>query len=924
LLRPRHSFGGERVRRRVTFRPTVVIGLGGTGYGALLKLKKRFVDAYGSVPPIVQFLSIDTTENMTLADPQDGDTRLSNDEVYVLHVVAPSGLLNGTNPHIVEWWPPEVPTQAIIAGAGQVRARGRLALFAKADEVYARIRRAVDDVRNIRNQKQMFADQFQVASRGGVEVHIVSSVAGGTGSGTILDVAFMARDIIGSDEQSNFTGVLLLPGIFTRYAGVALVKPNAYGALKEIEYLSTMKESLQIDYGVRRVDVNRPPFDVVYLIDSINEQGRVVTEQQDLLGLVADGMYVQIGSQIGIDSANAVDNIKTQIATAGRVKGRSPQYCSFGVASLTMPSFDALMFEDAKCLVNDDLLNGAVADTEVEQDVQSFIDRARLREDEADQVIEFLSQHEQGTQLRFPMRLGEMKYDNKALAEIKNLHTVHRSRAERQIAQAIGANFERLRDDLIAAINQYWETTVNRANGLTRAERFFEKLQAKLEWYQNMMDTEAKVERAKLKALNFKQAEDQITEAVGAFLRRETKVKTACEMYGGLADRETALTIAVARLEKAAELYSTLHVHTRSILNSCYRIRENLNAARKQFEQQYLDATNTRGASRLFEQIVAFDPGEHRPRITGDDFVKWYADQDNGSLSRWAELRATEVHADVQRFVEARYAPLTSLTMDDILRRSTPEAVSQELRRLDALAVPLWRYDVGKIPVVHQNLINEFYHYGVDDADTTVLVEPKYEPRVPKGIWSPAIVSTHDRGRIVLFKVKTGVPLFALAEIEDMERAYFDPNKVVSKHVDRRWQDLPNLIPRSGDSDALRWFAVAQAPEPFSLIYREGAWYSMKSKYGRRVDNNLIRLAQGRVPALMAFEENRGLVVEAEEAIEAIVTREGATKVIQTLRDYTEWLSKQMGSAMAPTVKEQVESEILAIEDYIRRIETMS
>jgi len=49
-------------------------------------------------------------------------------------------------------------------------------------------------------------------------------VAGGTGSGTFLDIAFMARDIIGSDEQSNFTGVLLLPGIFTRYAGVALVK----------------------------------------------------------------------------------------------------------------------------------------------------------------------------------------------------------------------------------------------------------------------------------------------------------------------------------------------------------------------------------------------------------------------------------------------------------------------------------------------------------------------------------------------------------------------------------------------------------------------------------------------------------------------------------------------------------------------------
>lgn len=915
------------MKNNVVFRPTVVIGLGGTGYGALLKLKKRFVDAYGSVPPIIRFLSIDTTENAegtARPDAAAGEGRLDHNELYVLQVGSPSGLVNGTNPHIDEWWPPEVPTQAIIAGAGQVRARGRLALFAKAGEVYARIRRAVDDVRNIRNQKQMYADQFQVASRAGVEVHIVGSVAGGTGSGTFLDVAFMARDIIGSDEQSNFTGILLLPGIFTRYAGVALVKPNAYGALKEIEYLSTMKGSFFVDYGMRRVEVNRPPFDVVYLVDSINEQGRVVTDQQDLLGLIADGMYVQIGSQIGTDSANAVDNIKTQLATAGRVKGRSPQYCSFGVASLTMPTFDALMYEDAKRLVNDDLLNGAVSDTEVEQDVQRFIDQARLREDDADQVVEFLSQHEAGGQLRFPMRLGEMKYDNKALSTIKNLQTVHRSRAERQVAQAIAVNFEKLRDDGVAAINTYWETAVNRVNGFTRAERFFEKLQAKLEWYQNMMDGEAKEERTKLKALNFKPAEDQITEAVGAFLRREARVKTACEVYVGLADREMALTILVARLEKAAELYSTLHAHTQSILNSSYRIRENLSAARKQFEQQYLDATNTRGASRLFEQVVTFDPGEQRPKVTGEDFVKWYADHHNGSLSQWAGLRAAEVHADVQQFVESCYAPLTSLTMDDILRRSSPDAVSQQLKRLDSLAVPLWRYDLGKIPVVNQNVINEFYHYGVGDADVTTLNESRYEAGVPKGNAKPSMVSTRDARRILLFKVKTGIPLFALAEIDDMERAYLDPNKVITNHVDKRWQDIPNLIPRSGDGEALRWFALAQAPEPFAMIRREGAWYSMKSKSARRVDNNLVRLGQGRVPAFTAFEKNRDLVQEAEEAIDTVVTREGATKVIQILRDYTDSLSKQMGSAVEPTVKDQVENEILAIEDYVRRMETLS
>jgi hypothetical protein len=919
------------VKNNVVFRPTVVIGLGGTGYNALLKLKKRFIDAYGSVPPIIRFLSIDTTENTegttrtATASTHSPDAQLDHNETYVLQVGNPGNLVgNGTNPHLDEWWPPEIPTQAIIAGAGQVRARGRLALFARAGEVYARIRRAVDDVRNIRNQKQMFADQFQVSNRAGVEVHIVGSLAGGTGSGTFLDAAFMARDIIGSDEQSNFTGVLLLPGIFTRYAGVALVKPNAYGALKEIEYLSTTKTPFTVDYGMRRVEVNRPPFDVLYLVDSINEQGRVVSEQNDLLTLIADGMYVQIGSQIGTDSANAVDNIKTQMATAGRVKGRSPQYCSFGVASLVMPSFDALLFEDAKRLVNDDLLNGSVADAEVEEEVQRFVDQNRLREDEADQVVEFLSQREGGGQLRFPMSLGQLKFDNQAATGIKNLHVAHRSRAERQIAQAIAANFEKLRDDCVAAINASWESAVNRPNGFTRAERFFEKLQAKLEWYQNMMDGEAKEERTKLKALNFKPAEEQIAEAIGAFFKREARVKTACEIYAGLADRETELTIRVARLEKAAELYSALHAHTQSILNSCYRVRENLNAARKQFEQQYLDATNPRGASRLFEQVVAFNPGEQRPKVTGADFVKWYADHHNGSLSQWATLRADEVHADVEQFVRKCYEPLTSLTMEDVLRRTPPEMISQELKRLDNLAVPLWRYDAGKIPVVNQTLINEFYHYGVADAETTLLNESKYDAGLPKGNTKPSMVSTRDARRILLFKVKTGIPLFALADMEDMERAYLDPNKVISNHVDRRWQDLPNVIPRSGDGEALRWFALAQAPEPFALIKREGAWYSMKSKSGKRVENSLVRLGQGRVPAYVAFEKNRELVQEAEEAIDTVVAREGATRVIQILKEYTDSLARQMGGAVDANVKDQVESEILAIEDYVRRMETLS
>ena len=171
------------MRSNVVFRPTVVIGLGGTGHGAVLKLKKRFIDAYGSVPPIIRFLSIDTTENVEHSEKaHDGSpvTLEPNSERLVLSVASPGALVNGANEHIDEWWPRNVPIAAINAGAGQVRARGRLALFAKSKAIFSSIRKAMDDVKQIKNTKQAYRDEFRVSDRGGVEIYIVGSLAART------------------------------------------------------------------------------------------------------------------------------------------------------------------------------------------------------------------------------------------------------------------------------------------------------------------------------------------------------------------------------------------------------------------------------------------------------------------------------------------------------------------------------------------------------------------------------------------------------------------------------------------------------------------------------------------------------------------------------------------------------------------------
>ena len=914
------------MRSNVVFRPTVIIGLGGTGYGAILKLKTKFIEADGSVPPIIRFLAIDTTENVEhTAKTREGiPVELDPNEKFVLSVANPGALINGNNEHIDDWWPRNIPTKAITDGAGQVRARGRLALFAKSREIFAQIRKAVDDVMQIKMSKQMYAERFRISNKGGVEVYIVGSLAGGTGSGMFLDVAFIARSFL--DSLSNITGVLALPRVFIGRPGTSLVQSNAYGALKEIEKFSRLNvnDGFNINYGTSEVQVTQPPFNLLYLIDGINEAGKVITEPNDLLDLVASGLYIQIGSQMGTDSKNTVDNIKTHLATVESVRGRSPSYCSFGVASLTLPvrEYETMKVDAMRKLLSDGLMNGAFSDSELEDEVVRLIEDHKLREDDADEVIDALSEQEGGGQIRSRMQLGQMRFDKNAPTTIKDLHVTHRSRMERQVAQGIETNYKRLLEQSSHAINEWWERALNRPNGLTYAMRFAEKLRAKLEWYQHMMENESKDEQDRHKALNFNILEEQIREATGKWIKTERHVRTACENYKGLVDRECELHLQVTRRDKAAELYGVLRAQVEDILRRCEVIRRSLEAVKDGFEQLYLDVSTNRGGESPFEHTLRFDVEANRPEIKTEDFIRWYGEQ-HGSLTAWAGMRAEDVAREISSFVNERYRPLTQMPIDDVLRRSDIEEITQDLTQLSNLAVPLWRYDPGRIPVVNQNIIDELFHYGVADVSKTILKDPKIGSKVPHGSTQPepSFVSTDDAQRITLFKVKVGVPLFALQDIEDMERAYNAPGKEISNHLNAEWESFPNVIPRGGEGDALRWFAIAQAPDPFAMIARRGDWYYIKSKLGKKTSNGEIRLGQGRLNAYSAFEKKRELIKEVEETVDLITQNEGVAKTSTVLREYSTQLVKQVsGGNVETSIKEQVEGEIEAIEDYLSRM----
>ncbi|MDZ8064769.1 MAG: tubulin-like doman-containing protein [Nostoc sp. DedQUE08] len=908
------------VRPTVVFRPTVVIGLGGTGYEVVLKLKKRFIDIYGSVPEVIRFISIDTTENIQEREKSPDGTKviLEPNELYAISVANPLPLTR--NDHIAEWWPRDISAASLISGAGQIRARGRLALFAKVGDIDALIAQAINTVREIRTSKQAFSENFQVSSRDGVEVFIVGSLAGGTGSGTFLDTAFLTREHL--NNFSNITGVFVLPRVFANIPQTHLVKSNAYGALKEIEHFWGLSpsNSIEIDYGTKKIKADRPPFDAVFLIDGVNKNGTVVGRPDDLQNLVADGLYIQIGSQIGLDAANVADNIRAYLATGEKVRGRNINYCSFGFATLTLPvqQYERMKLEDAQSLLKNELM-ASTATIDLESDITRFLEDCKLAE--ATTLLNALTESDRGGQMKPEFRIGEIRQDRTALPTIKELYKRQLDQFEQRTAQELGLSFYRLEQTASAAIATFWERGLNRPNGLAYVLEFLSKLSQKLDELQQSVQQKSQEAQSSFNALKLEAQEEKIKEAAETWFPNKNTIQAACQRYKERADQKWKTYLHWKRCDKAAELYGVLRAKVEQIQEKCQRLHSNLDKVYRDIEQSYHEV-NRQGSNDnpFIHTIQRINIQSKRPKVTGEDFIRWHREQSQ-TLTNWSEKKAEDVKNEILKFVNEAYYPLTSMTVEQVLADSNPEDAGQDLQQLGKLAVPLWQYEVSEIPIQQQHLITEFYYYGVE-SNNTIFSDPPLSNRLPKGNNNPSFVPTGEPHKVMLFRVEVGVPLFAFNGMRELESAYLDPNKVF-KHLHRNWTNLANLIPPEDDGGALRWFALALAPDPYKLVVNQSKKYFVSTEQAKRLEGGVLPLGGDRKSAFKAFKSNLPLVKEIANKVEQI-THEDQDKAKSTLQNYINHLNQVLkGGKVDAQIQEQVEMEIQEIEAYLEDLDVI-
>lgn len=339
------------------FSPTIIIGIGGTGKEVLLRVRRQFVERYGSLIefPIASYLYIDTdnapAEETGIARERDFLIRDIDFQPAekVFNPVNPSEYIARLNdvPHIKRWLNSsgEIGKLGTMnTGAGQIRPAARLAFFHNFEEICNKLlttKSRITDARSINFVKEKH--HIKSVNTEKINVYVIASISGGTGSGMFIDLGFLIRDLF--KNQAISSAYILLPKIFQNY-GKERIYANGYAALMELEHFN-FQHNFEVSWK-RNEPKNFQPgvYDDIYFIDGENYKNLTISDisTRDIFKMIADSIFQDFSNS---DFANYKRGVRINLL---QYKQRfypenlissdetfSCKYSSFGQASISIP-----------------------------------------------------------------------------------------------------------------------------------------------------------------------------------------------------------------------------------------------------------------------------------------------------------------------------------------------------------------------------------------------------------------------------------------------------------------------------------------------------------------------------------------------------------------------------------------------------------
>ena len=300
-------------------RPAVIIGLGGTGQQVVLSLKKDLLEiGKGELPKEVRLLAFDSAGRIA---PQEG-VELEHDIEY-FQIGAPLYELiksirddkvnaaNGAQAQLshLHWFPAEAAV--LLGGAalntsigcGAYRPLGRLSLFNKVGPVVEKIKGAISVAGETAYGSRSDAENANL-----LEILVVSSLAGGTGAGALVDIGWLVRHIAEHMLYDKYVlrGFFVLPSGFG--AGdardVRSKEGRGFAAWRELDRALLGGGRNKIVYepadASLNVSTDSKCYDVSYLLDPRRETYPLQAEPEvGIFPAIAHGMSLMLDKKSG-------------------------------------------------------------------------------------------------------------------------------------------------------------------------------------------------------------------------------------------------------------------------------------------------------------------------------------------------------------------------------------------------------------------------------------------------------------------------------------------------------------------------------------------------------------------------------------------------------------------------------------------------
>lgn len=841
------------------------VGLGGTGADALLRIKNEMKTRMklpkdpdtgaliADVPPNMAFLAIDSDERTQnkrygkAAFDEFGSEYVSIKIDEITDVISNMKHNQADSP-LWNWLDDGINPSSGLIGAGGIRQIGRMMLIYSFNRVRDRLRVTL---RNIAENNPP-----------NTYIIIVSGIAGGTGSGTFLDLAFLLRYLASTDigmRNVQMMGYLVLPDLNLQNGGDAnSLNRNGFASLKELEYwmnIGVHNEPFEQQYAVDfRLHADLPPFDYCHLISAQNRESHLVSYKQALTA-IAENIFAYLVSETAYDAQgntamfSMYSNINEYIRTIDEPYPASHRYLSIGARKLEIPFAEITTLIAARVF---DVMKPLFSYRPTKQ----TFDAEAFRMGVTDDQLRTFVQKRIGPS---PLADNKFKYEdvwgvtNRVYSLIEDYHA--------NIQPIMVYNASNLPQVYEGTILRELESFMKRNDrGPCYAAKFIKShesfcLIATLEGYRTHFDDLATQESDNAEKKKAALSSVHIS-GMNRILLGQKKALNAYLEVAHAYDQSMLLWFMYDKLARAVEvLIKRLQKYFDKIfkpLDDVLQMLPGIFADNLKYIETHGDE-----AGWLISPLKFEKENQAAVREKVIEAAKGFLESMYKSIAQWIGFDLDKIDAQVNgvktvdvpgfiaNFIQDNFNTVLTISLEDLIQKKLLPAenfnnhVKHLLIDLNEQAIPLYRASNA-----HKSAqIREFAYMAIPLNCHNILNIALENEQA----WRAKVKKSDEKSKITVVKVMYGMPLYAFARAEEMELAYAQSSeKMLGVHLRSDWLlSLASPIPQGAWSSGYSCQATQERNE----------------KYGKLFDNcvsrDVIRLSEDKLTAkLFCADQN--------------------------------------------------------------------